>query len=50
MASSGGSQSDHNTRITELAPERGCLNLHTTASTQNSAQTCHASIMSFPAS
>jgi hypothetical protein len=43
------SQSDHHSEITELAPERGYLNLHTTASTQNSAQTCHVSVMAFPA-
>jgi len=48
-ANSGGSQSDHNSQITELAPARGYLNLHTTASTQNSAQTCHVSVMAFPA-
>jgi hypothetical protein len=48
-AASGGSQSDHNSQIVELAPARGYLNLHTTASTQSSTQTCHASVMAFPA-
>jgi hypothetical protein len=45
----GGGQSDHHSEVTELAPERGYLNLHTTASTANSAQTCHVSVMAFPA-
>jgi hypothetical protein len=44
------SQSDHNSQITELAPGRGYVNLHTTASTQGGTQTCHVSVMSFPAS
>jgi len=48
MATSGGSQSDHNSEIVELAPARGYLNLHTTASTQSSTQTCHVSVMAFP--
>jgi hypothetical protein len=48
-ATSGGSQADHHSQITELAPVRGYLNLHTTASTQGSAQTCHVSVMSFTA-
>jgi hypothetical protein len=48
-ATSGGSSSNHNSQIVELAPERGYLNLHITASTQNSAQTCHVSVMAFPA-
>jgi hypothetical protein len=48
-ATAGGSSSDHNSQIVELAPERGYLNLHITASTQNSAQTCHVSVMAFPA-
>jgi hypothetical protein len=48
-ATSGGSSSDHNSQIVELAPVRGYLNLHITASTQNSAQTCHVSVMVFPA-
>jgi Collagen triple helix repeat (20 copies) len=48
-AHSGGSQSDHHSEVTELAPQRGYLNLHTTASTQNSTQTCHVSVMAFPA-
>jgi hypothetical protein len=48
VATAGGSQSDHNSQITELAPARGYLNLHTTASTQSSAQTCHVSVMAFP--
>lgn len=48
-ANSGGSQSDHNSQIVELAPARGYLNLHTTASTQSSTQTCHVSVMAFPA-
>lgn len=48
-ATSGGSQSDHNSQIVELAPARGYLNLHITASTQSSAQTCHASVMAFTA-
>jgi hypothetical protein len=46
----GGGQSDHHSEVTELAPERGYLNLHTTASTANSAQTCHVSVVAFPAS
>jgi hypothetical protein len=50
VATPGGSQSDHNSQITELAPARGYLNLHTTASTQSSAQTCHVSVMAFPGS
>jgi hypothetical protein len=45
----GGSSADHNSQIVELAPERGYLNLHITASTQNSIQSCHVSVMSFPA-
>lgn len=49
-ANSGGSQSDHNSQIVELAPSRGYLNLHTTASTQSSTQTCHVSVMAFPSS
>ncbi len=49
-ANSGGSQADHNSQIVELAPARGYLNLHTTASTQSSTQTCHVSVMSFPSS
>lgn len=48
-ANSGGSQSDHQSEVVELAPQRGYLNLHTTASTQNSSQTCHVSVMAFPA-
>jgi hypothetical protein len=48
-ATSGGSQSDHNSQIVELAPSRGYLNLHTTASTESSTQTCHTSVMAFPA-
>jgi hypothetical protein len=48
-ANSGGSQSDHNSQVVELAPERGYLNLHTTASTQSAAQTCHLSVMAFSA-
>jgi hypothetical protein len=48
-ANAGGSQSDHNSQIVELAPARGYLNLHTTASTQSSAQSCHVSVMAFPA-
>jgi len=48
-ATSGGSQSDHNSQIVELAPVRGYLNVHTTASTQSSAQTCHVSVMAFTA-
>ncbi len=47
-AEAGGGQSDHNSQIVELAPARGYLNLHTTASTQSSAQTCHVSVMWFP--
>jgi hypothetical protein len=47
-ATSGGSQSDHNSQIVELAPARGYLNIHTTASTQSSTQTCHVSVMAFP--
>jgi hypothetical protein len=47
-ANAGGSQSDHNSQIVELAPARGYLNLHVTASTQNSTQTCHVSVMAFP--
>jgi hypothetical protein len=47
-AEAGGRQSDHNSQIVELAPDRGYLNLHTTASTQNSTQTCHVSVMAFP--
>jgi hypothetical protein len=43
------SQSDHHSEIVELAPVRGYLNLHTTASTQNSSQTCHVSVMAFAA-
>lgn len=49
-AASGGSQSDHNSQIVQLAPSRGYLNLHTTASTQSSTQTCHVSVMAFPSS
>ena len=45
----GGGQSDHHSEVTELAPERGYLNLHTTASTANSTQTCHVSVVAFPA-
>ena len=48
-ANSGGSQSDHHSEVTELAPQRGYLNLHTTASTQGGTQTCHLSVMAFPA-
>jgi hypothetical protein len=48
-AAPGGNSSNHNSQIVELAPERGYLNLHITASTQNSVQTCHASVMAFPA-
>lgn len=48
-ANSGGSQSDHQSEVVELAPQRGYLNLHTTASTQSSAQTCHVSVMAFGA-
>ena len=48
-ATPGGSSSNHNSQIVELGPERGYLNLHITASTQNSAQTCHVSVMAFPA-
>jgi hypothetical protein len=48
-ATPGGSSSDHNSQIVELAPERGYLNLHITASTQNTTQTCHVSVMAFPA-
>ena len=47
-ATSGGHQSDHNSQIVELAPARGYLNIHTTASTENSTQTCHVSVMAFP--
>jgi len=42
------SQSDHNSQIVQLAPVRGYLNIHTTASTQSSSQTCHVSVMGFP--
>jgi hypothetical protein len=49
-ATSGGHQSDYNSQIVELAPARGYLNIHTTASTQNSTQTCHVSVMAFPSS
>jgi hypothetical protein len=48
-ATSGGSQADHNSQITQLAPVHGYLNLHTTASTQSSSQTCHVSVMAFAA-
>jgi hypothetical protein len=43
------SQSDHNSQIVQLAPVHGYLNLHTTASTQGSSQTCHVSVMAFAA-
>jgi hypothetical protein len=46
-ANAGGSQSDHNSQIVQLAPVHGYLNLHSTASTQGSAQTCHVSVMAF---
>lgn len=49
LAEAGGNKADHNSQIVELAPARGYLNVHTTASTLNSAQTCHISVMSFPA-
>jgi hypothetical protein len=48
-ATPGGSSANHNSQIVELAPERGYLNLHITASTQNTTQICHVSVMSFPA-
>jgi hypothetical protein len=32
----------------QLAPVHGYLNVHTTASTQSSSQTCHVSVMGFP--
>jgi hypothetical protein len=47
-ATSGGSQSDHHSEIVQLAPVRGYLNIHVTASTQSSSQTCHVSVMGFP--
>jgi hypothetical protein len=49
-ATSGGSQADHHSQIVELAPARGYLNIHTTASTQSSSQICHVSVMAFGAS
>jgi len=48
-ATSGGSQSDHNSQIVQLAPVHGYLNVHSTASTQSSSQTCHVSVMAFAA-
>jgi hypothetical protein len=47
-ATAGASQSDHHSEVVELAPDRGYLNLHTTASTQSSTQTCHVSVMALP--
>jgi hypothetical protein len=49
-ATTGGSRSDHHSQVIELAPARGYLNLHTTASTQSSTQTCHVSVMAFSSS
>jgi len=46
-ATAGGSSSDHNSQIVQLAPVRGYLDLHEIASTQNSAQTCHVSVLAF---
>ncbi len=46
-ATAGGSSSEHNSQIVQLAPVRGYLNLHETASTQSSTQTCHVSVMAF---
>jgi hypothetical protein len=43
-----GNASDHHSEIVQLAPVHGYLNVHTTASTQSSAQTCHVSVMGFP--
>jgi hypothetical protein len=40
-------ESNHHSEIVQLAPVRGYLNIHTTASTQSSSQTCHVSVMGF---
>lgn len=49
-AQPGGSLDDLNLQIVQLAPEAGYLNVHLNASTADSGQTCHLSIMSFPTS
>lgn len=46
-AAAGESQSDHNSQVVQLAPVRGYLNVHSTASTVGGAQTCHATLMTF---
>jgi hypothetical protein len=51
VAPATGGRSDHNSQIVELGPGRGYLNLHVTATTTTGppTQTCHVSVMSFPA-
>lgn len=46
-ATAGGSSSEHNSQVVQLAPVRGYLNLHETASTQAGTQTCHVSVLAF---
>jgi hypothetical protein len=49
IISSDDTKTDSNSSVMQFAPERGYLNVHSTASTSPSTKTCHFSVMAFPA-